>query len=141
MGVDCYGWVEVNDPRKHDSGASRTPNWWGAVVRIDDIVDRSYAAYGFFFNVRNHSDSAIASRRGLPLHMSESVEAEAEDPDSILTAVTWILWSEILGSNWQASITLTPGWSLLFSMMEHLATHYGSERVRLVVWFDNDRRV
>ena len=110
VSVDCYGWVEVNDPRKHALGASRIPKW-GAVVRIDDIVDRDYDAYGFFFNVYHHSDSAIASRRGLPLHISESVEAETEDPTSILTAVTWIPWSEVLGSNWQASFTLTPGWN------------------------------
>ena len=30
-----------------------------------------------------------------------------------------------------------PGWQLLFDLMRRLAERYGSERVRLVVWFEN----
>lgn len=141
MGVDCSGWVEVNDPRRHGVGKSRAPKWWSAVVRIDDIVDRNYDLYGYFFSVYNHPEKAIASRRGLPAQPSVQVEAETEDPTSILNAVTWIVWSEILASDWQAHIKLSPGWSLLFTLMGGLATDYGDTRVRLVIWFDDDFRV
>jgi hypothetical protein len=141
MGVDCSGWVEVNDPRRHGVGPPYFPKLWSAVIRIDDIVDRNYDLYGYFFSVYKHPDNAIASRRGLPAQLSEQVEAETEDPTSLLTAVTWILWSEILVSDWQANIKLSPGWSLLFTLMEQLATDYGNTRVRLVIWFDDDIRV
>lgn len=57
-----------------------------------------------------------------------------------MPAVTWILWSEVLASNWQASIKLSAGWSLLFTLMEAMADS-GNERVRLVIWFDSDQRV
>lgn len=140
VGVDCYGWVEVNDPRLHRPTQARIPKW-SAVICIDEVVDRNYAVYGFFFNVYNHPDTAIASRRGLPSHPSEHVEADTAPLGNTLTAATWILWSEVLASHWQASITLSAGWSLLFGLMERLAADYGNDRVRLVIWFDDDQRV
>jgi hypothetical protein len=141
MGVDCYGWVEVNDPELHRPTEPDFPNWWSAVVCIDDIVDRSYDVYGFFFSVYRHPENPVASHRGLPTQVSEQVQETADDPSWGMTAVTWVLWSEILASNWQASISLPAGWTLLFALMERLAADYGNDRVRLVIWFDSDRRV
>jgi hypothetical protein len=73
--------------------------------------------------------------------MSEQVQTDTEILGYSLTAATWMLWSEVLVSNWQASISLSAGWRLLFALIERLAAEYGNERVRLVIWFDADRRV
>ena len=127
MGVDCYGWVEVCD------------QWWKAVVKIDDIVERNYRLYGFFFGVHDptHLYTAVAGRRGLPPHVSEEVRQVAGDDDDVVqSAATWVLWSEMQASNWQATIELSAGWKMLFTLMEDLADHYGERRVRLVIWFD-----
>jgi hypothetical protein len=33
---------------------------------------------------------------------------------------------------------VTPGWRIIFAIMEALASRYGGEYVRLVVWFDSE---
>ena len=79
----------------------------------------------------------MADRRGLPPHVSEEVRQAAGDDDDVAqSATTWVLWSEIQASNWQATIELSAGWKMLFTLMEDLADHYGERRVRLVIWFD-----
>ena len=112
MSVDCYGWVEVNDPRKQCQARSsfRSGVQWCAsmILLIETMTLR------VLFNVYHHSDSAIAKPPRLPFHISESVEAETEDPTSILTAV--LHGSRGVRSRQQLAgelHRLTPGWSLL----------------------------
>jgi hypothetical protein len=139
MGVDCYGWVEVCDPDWHSRDAPTSFVGWRAVVKIDDIVERNYRVYGFFFGVHDptHVYTAVAGRRGLPPHVSEEVRLEFDnDDDAARSAASWVLWSELKASNWQSTIELTAGWKLLFTLMESLADQYGEQRVRLVIWFD-----
>jgi hypothetical protein len=136
MGTDCYGWVEVRDPTTPASAAPGFPNWWSGVIRINDIVERDYRVFGYFFGVRNPFDAAVAGRRGIPVQLSEEALADAADPTD-MHAASWLLWSEVQASDWRSMVELTPGWGLLFSLMEQLAAHFGDERVRLVVWFDD----
>ena len=139
MGVDCYGWVEVHDPSSRND--VRFSDWWSGVIRINDIVDRNYRAYGYFFDVRNPFDTSLAGRRGAPPKLSQEALADAGDPAD-LSAASWVLWSEIQANDWRTRPELGAlGWELLFTLMENLAEYYGSERVRLVIWFDHDRSV
>lgn len=139
MGVDCYGWVEVHDPSSGEG--VRFPEWWSGVIRINDIVDRNYQAYGYFFDVRNPFESSLAGGRGAPLMMSQEALADAGDSND-LAGVSWVLWSEIEASDWRTRPELEAlGWGLLFSLMANLAEYYGGDRVRLVIWFDHDPSV
>jgi hypothetical protein len=143
VGVDCYGWVEVHNPT--DIRGVRFGDWWSGVIRINDIVDRNYRAYGYFFDAVNHVDSPLAGHRGVPSQMSHEALADAaafaDDPTE-LTGVTWILWSEIQASDWRTISDLGAlGWELLFTLMADLAAVYGGDHVRLVIWFDPDTRV
>lgn len=134
MGVDCYGWVEVCDPTSPRDRVG-FPISWGGVIRIDNIIERNYRVFGYFFGARNPFDEALASHRGLPAHVSQSVLGEVDEPNEV--GATWLLWNDIADGDWRTKIELPPGWALLFSLMGQLAAHYGSERVCLVVWFDH----
>ena len=147
MGVDCHGWVEVCDARWHARETLAPFQQCEAVGKIDDIVERNYCIYGFFFGVHDpihdpihdptHRYTAVADRRGLPPHVSEVVRQAAGDNDDVArSAATWVLWSEIQASNWQATIELSAGWKRLFTLMEDFADHYGERWVGLVIWFD-----
>ena len=61
MGVDCFGWIEVQDPATPNCATPRNPDWWSGVIRIHDIVDRDYDAYGYFFDVVRRRETAIAA--------------------------------------------------------------------------------
>jgi hypothetical protein len=80
--------------------------------------------------------TGVASRRGLPPDVSQEVLTDSGHQGD-LGAPTWILWSEVKASQWQTQIELSPGWTLLFDLMEQLAAHYDDTRVRLVIWFDS----
>ena len=152
MGVDCYGWVEVQEPTTHAGADVHVPAFWSGVIRINDLIERNYSVFGYFFDVRNRFASAVAGHRGIPAKVSEEARAEMIDPlrelsrQALVNArldpaqvpgATWVLWSEIEASGWRAHIELSPGWDLLFALMEQLAAHYNRDRVRLVVWFDS----
>ncbi len=139
MGVDCYGWVEVCDPHWHSRPFPRSFDRWEAVVKIDNMVERNYRVYGFFFGVHDpsHLYTAVADRRGLPPYVSQEVRQEFDDDDDVAqSAASWVLWGELKASKWQSTVELTPGWQQLFTLMESLADQYGEQRVRLVIWFD-----
>lgn len=139
MGVDCYGWVEVHDPSSRE--VVRFPQWWSGVIRINDIVDRNYRVYGYFFDIRNPFDTSLAGRRGAPPMMSQEALVDAGDPTD-LAGASWVLWSEIEASDWRTRPELEAlGWGLLFMLMANLAEFYGGDRVRLVIWFDHDQSV
>lgn len=136
MGIDCHGWVEVRDPTTPAGVSIGFPNWWSGVVRIDDIVERNYPVFGYFFDVRNPFDRSVAGRRGLPAHPSRETLASPVGPTDG-SATTWITWAELQASQWMRVLELPSGWNLLFTLMARLAEYSGSERVRLVIWFDD----
>lgn len=141
MGVDCYGWIEVRDPSTYTNATPGFPDWWSGVVRIHDIVDRDYEAYGYFFDVYRRRETAIAGRRGIPPQVSQEVLSDKLFDPVDPSGASWVGWNELQSRDWEGSIQLSPGWALVFSLMERLAAQYSAERVRLVVWFDHDVRV
>lgn len=138
MGVDVYGWVEVQDPSTH-VGAPQFPNAWSGVIRIHDIVERSYNVFGSLFDVHNDGPfvASVAGRRGLPPRVSEEAFWEKVSPQD-QAAQTWISAQEVRTARQQDLFVMPLGWNLLFTLMGNLAAVYGEERVRLVVWFDSD---
>src|SRR5215469_8322771 len=94
MGVDCFGWIEVQNPTEPQKVAF--PARWEAIIAIDHIIDRNYDAYGYFFDAVRRDVNAIAGRRGLPWDASHAVALETIDRDGNhydLPAASWILWS------------------------------------------------
>jgi hypothetical protein len=152
MGVDCYGWVEVQESAVHAGENVHVPASWSGVIRINDLIERNYSVFGYFFDVCNRFASAVAGHRGIPAKVSDEARAEMIDPlrelsrEALVNAkldpadvpgATWVLWGEIVASGWRAHIDPSPGWDLLFALMEQLAVHYSGNGVRLVVWFDS----
>ncbi len=140
MGVDIYGWVEVQDPTTHGMVAPSFPLAWNGVIEISHIVERSYNVFGYFFDVHSSLDIewSVAGRRGLPPHVSQEAETGRMGPPQVWCAQTWITAHEVRAARQQDLFEMPPGWSLLFKLMDDLAAVYGDERVRLVVWFDSD---
>src|SRR5215831_10673519 len=122
MGIDCYGWVEVNDPTDANRPA-RNPDWWSGTIRIDDVAQRSYRVFGYFFGVRYPFDTPVAPFRGFPPNMSEevrqAVQSQFDTSDDL--GASWILWSEIVASNWRVELEVPQSWALLFDLMGRLA--------------------
>jgi hypothetical protein len=143
MGIDITGWVEVNDPY--------TGEWDGA-IRINYLVGRTYHMFALLFGVKNGwKYRPMAQNRGIPTDASTQVILErGAAKKNGLIAPSWIALSEIQqltpggtppesgGVDPSTKEALTPGWQMLFELMEILGHRYGARRVRLVVWFTND---
>jgi hypothetical protein len=154
MGTDISGWVEF---KPEDA-----PNYWQPLIRIDDLVHRSYGMFASLFGVRNdsHGFRPIAPNRGEPPHCSWLYKQDRADAMRVVNE-TWVLWTELATIDWaeeghatlsstmgsyQGQIIephrerrgdyLVGGWAALFQMMEAAAAHFGPGRVRLCVWFD-----
>ena len=63
-----------------------------------------------------------------------AVQSQFDTSDDI--GASWILWSEIVASNWRVELEVPQSWALLFELMRQLADTYSADRVRLVIWFD-----
>jgi len=57
MGIDIYGWVEVNDGE-----------WW-PLIDIEELLGRNYDVFGMLFGAMNYTDfqplASDASRKTL----------------------------------------------------------------------------
>jgi hypothetical protein len=131
MGVDIEGWIEV------DFSFNRH-GYLEGVAEIKHLADRAYGLFGSFFGVRNADEFIpLAANRQEPLTCNPS----------------WVSRREIEQVDWQErgarvyppddrpltrEQTVTPGWRIIFTIMEALASRYGGVHVRLVVWFDSE---
>ena len=95
-------------------------------------LGRDYQAFGHLFGVRKAANVApIAAKRGLPSDVSPQVKEDASS--SGLYAHSWISWQELKQSDWKGDVH----WQALTKILEMLASLYGDEHVRLVVWFED----
>jgi hypothetical protein len=126
MGTDIMGWVECRRKLIDDET-------WEAVLNLDFVyLGRDYQAFGRLFGVRNTTKvQPIAAKRGLPADSSSQVKKEAAA--SGFYAHSWISWQELKTSEWEAD----QYWQPLMKVLEILASLYGEENVRLVVWFED----
>lgn len=99
MGADIHGWVEF---RKSGD------EWWEAIIRIDELVYRSYANFASLFGVRNGGYReataigrfrAIAPGRGAPPHASAIYRVERGEY-GVAVGETWALWTELAEIDW-----------------------------------------
>lgn len=81
MGLDIWGWVEVNDGR-----------CWNGVADLSKELERNYSAFSLLFGVRKMNLIPLG-HQGAPSEMSKEIRECIEGyPENILN---WILWSEI----------------------------------------------
>lgn len=151
MGVDISGWVEFEPENS---------SYWQPLIRIDDLVHRSYGMFASLFGVRNnlHGFQPIAPNCGEPAHCSWLYKQDRAAAMAVVNE-TWALWSELATIDWaeEGHLTLdagahegriltrrrarrgdylTGGWAALFQMMQIAAQQFGADTVRLCVWFD-----
>lgn len=140
MGLDVYGWVEIWN-------ADREENWQ-AVVNVYPLLARENDVFAHVFGILpsgtrvDSTFAPLAAARGIP--HDASPEAREWDPivvpHSGYTGHTWVLWSELEPTPWGHGTSpsgerLPSNWRTLFDVMSCFAREYGSERIRLVVWF------
>ena len=120
------GWVECRRKLIDDET-------WEAVINLDFVyLGRDYQAFRRLFGVRNTAKvQPIAAKRGLPADSSSHVKKVAAAPG--FYAHSWITWQEIKTSEWEAD----QYWQPLVKVLEILASLYGEENVRLIVWFED----
>jgi hypothetical protein len=142
--VDIEGWIGV------DFGFNGH-GYWEDFAEIKRLADRASGFFGGFFVVRDAAEFIpLAANRGIPQDASLTVQNRQEP---LNCNPSWILWSEIEQVDRQErgarvyppdeqpitrEQTVTPGWRIIFAIMEALASRYGGEYVRLVVWFDSE---
>jgi hypothetical protein len=149
MGTDIHGVLEVKEDEQ-----------WLDVGKLDTDfpIHRLYLPFSFLFGVRG-DDEGIAPRRGIPDDATKAVKDEAlstyrewskeGSPDGYdmpsYHSQTWVGWNEIAHldfasikpSEYYPMQTFGDDWLDLFDHMRTLATKYGADNVRLVVWFDS----
>lgn len=105
---------------------------WRGVVVIDDLVGISPEITSILFDVDNlKAKKPRAARRGMPQDRSELVDKMWPVQDCF--SETWISPEEI----WTTFRVkrLMSGWALVFGIINTFAEIYGTNKVRLVVWF------
>lgn len=140
MGLDIDGWVEVWNADLQET--------WQAVVNVTPLLARENQVFAHVFGIlpsgkRVDADYApLAAARGIPLNASPEAREwdPVEEPHADNKGHTWILWSELEPTPWghgtfPSGEPLPSNWGTLFDMMARLAQEYGTEHVRLVVWF------
>jgi hypothetical protein len=88
MGVDIYGWIEIQEYSA-----------WHAVVDIGILGHRNYTIFGALFGVRCDLFPAIAADRGIPPEASFSVSQSLRESADGMHGQTWVLWSEIIAAS------------------------------------------
>lgn len=140
MGLDLYGWVETWNADRQGR--------WQAVVNVYPLLARENEVFAHVFGIlpsgnRVDADYApLAAARGIPLDASPEAREwdPLVEPHTGYKGHTWILWSELEPTPWghgrfPSGEPLPSNWGTLFDVMARLAQEYGSEHVRLVVWF------
>ena len=133
MGCDIHGWVEFRYGPPSIKGDMQL-GWWTA-LHAGHILTRHYLYFSRFFGVQSDNDEPGAfGDRGLPNKLSAFVEDLYKKYESDYHSPTWCTAKELL--------TLQSGcedgdWNVLFQLIFVLASYYGDDNVRLVVWFDN----
>ena len=126
MGTDIDGWIECRREIIDDEG------WIPAIDLGLLYLGRDYRVFGNLFGIRNRTDiQPLAAERGLPDDVSEQVRKEAANQE--LYGHTWISWTQVKECVWEGDMY----WKAVVSVSEILATIYGDENVRLVVWFED----
>jgi hypothetical protein len=158
MGADISGWVEVEEV--YESG-NHTFGEWHGVIKIDDLVHRSYGMFGSLFGWRNgYGFRPIVNVRGAPEDQSEEYFLAKQSFGQ--EGATWISAIELASVDWneegdhyldetthtvegepgpgrrriRRGDYLNGGWAILIDFIDRLAKEYGAEHVRLLVWFD-----
>lgn len=94
MGSDIHGWLEVGG----DLDGDGTVEYWQAAVNLGTVVNRSYGFFGSMFGVRNYANfEPVAADRGLPEHLSRTVERtfpDREASDGDYHSHTWLGYDE-----------------------------------------------
>ncbi len=131
VGTEIHGYVEINT--EPDKGFDDN---WCDIVNIGVLGERNYDLFGSLFGIRvSESCEPIAGNRGIPKNTSDK---ELSNHSESLIGHTWVLWSEL--EEFFPKFEIHPelkGWIFIFQSMAGLASIYGSESVRLVVYFDN----
>ena len=161
MSVVIDGWVEVQWlPPGYRPWHPSPP--WTAVITVGSILDQNVDMFGSLFGVRNVSRfRPLAPDRGFPSDPSLVLAEEISELQPFLARreighASWLTWAEIDRIDWEepAETTepvglssvdhvatrreaLSGPWILLFDLMRRLAQDYGSDHVRLVVWFSS----
>ncbi len=124
IAADIYGWVETYDDE------------WDGIIKASHLMYRDYYVFGALFGIRRLGLTPAAERRGLPEDSSREVKDDLKSWDKI-AAPSWITWQELQSVAWDEHPP-HDWWLLLFKLMQDLADRWGSENVRLVVWFDTE---
>lgn len=140
MGLDIYGWVETWNADRQEI--------WQAVVNVYPLLARENEVFVYVFGITpagNRVDSELAplaAARGIPPDASPEAREwdPVEEPHSGYKGHTWTLWSELEPTPWghgtfPSGEPLPSNWRTLFDVMARLAQEYGTEHVRLIVWF------
>lgn len=142
MGCNLHGYLEVMEYPEADK-------WnWFSVHKLPDT--RNYWFYAAIAGVRNYIEiEPISEPKGMPKDPSMMSLSDAIDDGSYGHSHSWLTANELLNYEWSQKIkegdteetilsdSLHTHFKALLTEIAYLATQYGSERVRMVFWFDN----
>jgi len=100
MVTDLYGFIECRPWPTWPDLPEEVP--WETAVDLECVyTGPSYDAFGCLFGVCNFAQfRPVAPARGLPVDTSELIRRAHDDFDVPVSGATWVLWSEILGIDW-----------------------------------------
>jgi hypothetical protein len=142
MGCNLHGYLEVMEYPETEKYK------WFSVHNLP--FTRSYWFYAALAGVRNYIEiNPISKPKGMPEDASIMSQIECEEDGGDGHSHSWLTATELLNYEWNQKIktsdsdetilcdSLHTHFKALLTEVAYLATQYGSDRVRMVFWFDN----
>lgn len=133
MGCDIHGYVEVNP---------LDGNWWQPTIDLKAFSLRNYRFFSGLFGVRG--PDGVAKNRGLPkefLRFDDDLRGRLKQiQETDYHSYTWATFEELKKKWLEISEELfgyDQDWMCLYELCDKLQRRFGTDKVRLVVWFDN----
>ena len=141
MGCNFHGYLEVMEYPESERYK------WFSVHKLP--YTRSYWFYAALAGVRNYIEiEPISEPKGMPSDASMMSQADCQEDGLDGHTHSWLTATELLNYDWNQKIdyderkvtlcsSIHTHCKALLTEVAYLATQDGSDRVRLVFWFDN----
>ncbi len=107
---------------------------------FDFYKDRNYRLFELLAGVRGHASNAISLAKGLPEDVSDGIKKASDEYGADGHSHSHYLFSELLAIDWPKfndKYETLDVWVKALAYLKERIGWYGTDKIRIVFWFDN----